>query len=142
VRGGRCGIRNRIVEIARVRDHAGKQRIDVIEEIRAALGGNRRCERDDERRRAGGLRNQGQTSPLCAGCHLNVDPQPLSPHWIARFPKARRCRRPEAAHIPCETCQKETKAIDGGQSKVSVFAEEKPNLFVLWRGDHARGAGS
>jgi len=29
----------------------------------------------------------------------------------------------------------------GGQSRVSVFAEEKPNLFVLWRGDHARGAG-
>jgi hypothetical protein len=38
--------------------------------------------------------------------------------------------------------QKETKAIDGGQSKVSVFAEEKPNLFVLWRGEHGRGAGS
>ena len=38
--------------------------------------------------------------------------------------------------------QKQTKAIDAGQPRVSVFASEKSNLFVLWRGDHARGAGS
>jgi hypothetical protein len=40
---------------------------------------------------------------------------------------------------PCVRWYKETKAIDAGQSRVSGFAAEKPNLFVLWRGDHARG---
>ena len=49
---------SRIVEIARVRDNAGKRRIDIIEEIRAALGGNRGRERNDDRRRAGDPRNQ------------------------------------------------------------------------------------
>ena len=58
VRGGRRGILNRVVEIARMREHAAKQRIDVVEEIRAALGGHRGGERNDERRRAGDLRNQ------------------------------------------------------------------------------------
>jgi hypothetical protein len=41
-----------------MREHAAKHRIDVVEEIRTALGGNRGCERNDERRRAGNLRNQ------------------------------------------------------------------------------------
>jgi hypothetical protein len=53
-----CGILNRIVEIARAREHAGKQRIGVIEEIRAALRGNRGGERSEKRGRAGDLRNQ------------------------------------------------------------------------------------
>jgi hypothetical protein len=39
-------------------EHAAKQRIDVVEEIRAALGANRGSERDDQRRRAGDLCNQ------------------------------------------------------------------------------------
>jgi hypothetical protein len=58
VRGGRCCVLNRVVEIARVREHTAKQRIDGVEEIRTALGGSRGCERNDKRRRAGNLRNQ------------------------------------------------------------------------------------
>ena len=130
----------RVVEIAGMGEHAAKQRIDVVEELRAALGRSRGCERNSERRRAGGVRYQGQTCPFCAGCHLNVDPQPCCRTGSRDFPKATRYRRPEAARLPCGTCQKETKAVDGGQSRVSVFAEEKPNLFVLWRGDHAHVA--
>ena len=56
-RGGRCCILNRVVEIARMREHAGKQWIGVVEEIGATLGGNSSCKRNNERRRAGGLGN-------------------------------------------------------------------------------------
>src|SRR5262249_6865035 len=87
LRGGRCCILNCVVEIAWTREHAGKQWIDVVEEIGATLGGNSSCKRNNKRRRAGGLGNQGQTCPLCAGCHLNVGPQPLPPRWT--FPKVR-----------------------------------------------------
>jgi hypothetical protein len=83
LRGGRCCILNRVVEIARMREHAGKQWIGVVEEIGAALGGNSNCKRNNERHRAGSLGNQGQTCPLCAGFHLNVGPQPLPPRWTA-----------------------------------------------------------
>jgi hypothetical protein len=58
VRSGRCGILNRVVEITRARQHAGKQRIDAIKEIRAALRGNGAGERSKKRGRAGDLRNQ------------------------------------------------------------------------------------
>ena len=57
LRRGRCCILNRVVEIARMRDHAGKQWIGVVEEIGATLGGNSSCKRNNERRRAGGLGN-------------------------------------------------------------------------------------
>ena len=40
-----------------MRDHAGKQWIGVVEEIGATLGGNSSRERNNERRRAGGLGN-------------------------------------------------------------------------------------
>lgn len=124
-----------------MREHAGKQWIGVVEEIGATLGGNSSRERNNERRRAGGLGNQGKNLP--ALCRLSPKRRPPTPAAALdrTISEGARRRRPEAAHIPRETCQKETKAIDGGQSRVSVFAEEKPNLFVLWRRDHARGAG-
>jgi hypothetical protein len=49
---------NRIVEIGGASEHAGEQRIDVFNEIGAALGGSRGCELNNERCRAGDLTNQ------------------------------------------------------------------------------------
>jgi len=40
-----------------MREYAGKQWIGVVEEIGATLGGNSSRERNNERRRAGGLGN-------------------------------------------------------------------------------------
>jgi hypothetical protein len=33
---------------------------------------------------------------------------------------------------------KQTKAIDGGQSRVSAFGAPAPDLSPVWRDDHAR----
>ena len=94
-----------------MREHAGKQWIGVVEEIGATLGGNSSCKRNNERRRAGGLGNQSKNLP--ALCRLSPKRRPPTPAAaLDRTSEGARGRRPEAAHIPRETCQKETKAID------------------------------
>jgi hypothetical protein len=49
---------NRVLKIGRAGKHARKHRIDGVEEIGTALGGQRAGQGNNERGRAGDLRNE------------------------------------------------------------------------------------